>query len=142
MSKIVKFSKTQLSKILKLGGGLIPINLLYPIKMISKAAEKVRDFSKGTSKIINAAKIFGNPVEDIKKGKGITFTKLNFLLVAYYFLLVARYFLLVARYFLLAARYFLLVGCYFLLVACYFFQAFMGNCPTISHTCYPYLPSR
>ena len=110
--------------------------------MISKAAEKVRDFSKGTSKIINAAKIFGNPVEDIKKGKGITFTKLNFLLVAYYFLLVARYFLLVARYFLLAARYFLLVGCYFLLVACYFFQAFMGNCPTISHTCYPYLPSR
>ena len=62
-----------------------------------------------------------------------------FFLVAHYFLLVVHYFLLVARWFLLAARYFLLIARYVLLFARYFFPAFMGYCPTISHTCYPYL---
>ena len=63
-----------------------------------------------------------------------------FLRVARYLFLVARYFLLVAPYFLLVPRYFLLVTGYFLLVAPRFFPpAFMGNSPTISHTCYPFL---
>ena len=52
------------------------IDLINPIKMITKATKKVKDFSKGMSKVIIAAKIFGNSVEDIEKvfGKGITLT--------------------------------------------------------------------
>ena len=65
-----------------------------------------------------------------------------FLLVTFCFLLVDCYFLLIARYFLLVARCSVLFTCCSLLFASYFFPAFMGNCPTISHTCYSYLPSR
>ena len=44
---------------------------------------------------------------------------------------------------LFVACYFLRVACYFLLVALFFpATVFMGNRPTISHTCCPYLPSR
>ena len=52
------------------------IDLLYPVKMITTTTKKVKDFSKGGSKIFNAAKIFGNSVEDIENvfGKGITLT--------------------------------------------------------------------
>ena len=45
-------------------------------------------------------------------------------------------FLLVARYFLLVAR------CNFCLLRVTFCPVFIGNCLTISHTCYPDLPSR
>ena len=72
-----------------------------------------------------------------KTNKSCLEARLNFLLVARCLLLFARCSLL-----LLVVRYFLLLARYFLLVTRYFFPTFMGNCPTIRHTCYPYLPSR
>ena len=68
----------------------------------------------------------------------VTFCLLLFVL---YLLLFVRCSLLFAccSLLLVIARYFLLVACYFLLVNRCFFPAFMGNCPTISHKCYPHL---
>ena len=54
-------------------------------------------------------------------------------------MLVARCSLLFVRCLLLSARCSLLFACYLILFACYLL---LVNCPTISHTCYNYLPSR
>ena len=58
------------------GGGIIPIELFYPFKMINKGFKKVQDSSKNKNEIIDLAKTFDNSVRGNKNffGTGITLT--------------------------------------------------------------------
>ena len=61
----IKFSKTQLSEMIEPGRELMPVmpvNLFYPFKMITKAVEKVEGFSKNANKIIDLAEVVDNSV--------------------------------------------------------------------------------
>ena len=58
------------------GGGIIPIELFYPFKMINKGFKKVKDSSINKNEIIGLAKTFDNSVKGSKNffGTGITLT--------------------------------------------------------------------
>ena len=72
----IKFLKIHLSKMIESGGGIIPIELFYPFKMINKGFKKVQDSSKNKNEIIDLAKTFDNSVRGNKNffGTGITLT--------------------------------------------------------------------